>query len=149
MKRASQMLFAALILFAVAGSAHAQVRTHVTSAYGGKAWDPSTANCFSDHLGSVSNSCTAQYWFTPLLYSAGQNATPRVYVYATGASNSVSCQNWASDASLTVTTSSWVSAPVYNTTTLLSPGTVFVPDSGHLFSWCYLQSGAHINTIYW
>jgi len=158
MKGAFARLALTLILCSVGGAAKAQVirgtYTYIKPAYGGKAWDPNTASCFTDHLGSVTNNCnTPYYWFTPLaLDSPGSNASPALFVYGVQSSPSitVACQNWTVDERLmTVNTSAWASAQFPGTTEVIYPGEVMTPFSGHLFSWCWLQTGTSVRSVLW
>jgi hypothetical protein len=152
MKRSIGVLIAAVILCAVAGAAQAQViPQQIKPAYGGKSWDASKSTCFSDHFGSTNQNCAGGlYWFTPLAFDGGgTSASPSLYVFAPSAGANVQCQNWASNAQLTYTVSSWVAATAFNHTVLLTPGTVNVPENGHLFSWCWLQQGSRIHSVVW
>ena len=123
--------------------------------YGGKAWVGGDDVCFYDHFGSANlqSSCSSatHYWLLPLqIENNGANWTPVAYVYAQSDSASVGCQNWGSSKDMLSTyTSAWNSPGLFARVSPVTPGPVFVPYDGHLFMWCWIQSGASLNNVQW
>lgn len=106
--------------------------------------------CFLEYWGGVKNTCSGgvRGWNVPLQVSAAGYYTPRLYFNLPSSSATTNCIVYASDSVGNVSSSAYSSAAGPGTKTI-TPGTVYVPTNGFLYTSCWMSQNALLINVAW